>query len=433
VPALVALCAGFVAPTHAVADARPEALAVDVARLWRSSHRTVMVGDVAHYRFDLAVGPGRYDVIRIHRVVRESRPFRPRPADGAIVLLPGSANFFESIFIPPLISSVPARDRSVAVFLAQHDIDVWGIDYGWALVPAETTDFDFMRGWGVEKDTRHVETALSLIREVRQRTSQDSGRLDLLGYSYGGVIAYSIAGRETRRPRARRHVEGLIVADVPMAIEDPSVRAYYCGLAASDQARVAAGEYQDDSGSVANLLGGLAIAEPEGDSPIAPGFTNLQLALVFGAETWVLDGNPTFWHFVGGDLDAAGLAFDLRYTEPRLWLDLLQSLPAYMPRQQALDLDTMFCGTTDVPFDDRLGDIRVPLLYAGTGGGLGEAGYFTTTLTASDDVTLFTVRLQSEDLRMLDFGHGDLFLAGEARELAWRRILDWLVEHRSRS
>ena len=27
-------------------------------------------GDLAHFRYDVAVGPGQFDVIRLHRVVR---------------------------------------------------------------------------------------------------------------------------------------------------------------------------------------------------------------------------------------------------------------------------------------------------------------------------------------------------------------------------
>ncbi len=94
------------------------------------SDRTVLGGNIAHYRFDVVVGPGQFDVIRLHRVVREQVPHHPvRTVDG-VLLLPGAPNFFESIFMEPLISQVVAWDRSIAVFLAKNDVDVWGMDYG---------------------------------------------------------------------------------------------------------------------------------------------------------------------------------------------------------------------------------------------------------------------------------------------------------------
>ncbi|MGB7589605.1 MAG: hypothetical protein WBO19_00010 [Terriglobia bacterium] len=84
----------------------------------KHSDRTVLHGDIVHYRFDVVVGPGKFDVIRLHRVVREAQPYHPiRTVDG-VLLLPGSPNYFEAIFMAPLISSVPAWDRSIAVFLA---------------------------------------------------------------------------------------------------------------------------------------------------------------------------------------------------------------------------------------------------------------------------------------------------------------------------
>jgi hypothetical protein len=241
-----------------------------------------------------------------------------------------------------------------------------------------------------------------------------------------------VAGKETRLPPARRHLKGLVVADVPMKFQDAEVRDFYCRAAASDQSRMEAGEYQDGSGAFANAMGDLAAADPVGGSPLVPGFTNAQLALVFGAQTSVFDGNLISWHFVGGGIDPeTGLARGLTYTESGLWLDLLRSLPPYMPLRQALDLDTMFCGNEDVTFDDHLGDIRLPLLYAGAPGGYGEYGEYTTTLTASDDVQTFTVQVdEPPPTRALGFGHGDLFLARDARELAWERVRQWLVDHR---
>lgn len=52
---------------------------------------------------------------------------------------------------------------------------VWIMD--WALVPAETTDVYFMKGWGVVKDSQHATIALGLARWIRGFSGQGFGPL----------------------------------------------------------------------------------------------------------------------------------------------------------------------------------------------------------------------------------------------------------------
>jgi pimeloyl-ACP methyl ester carboxylesterase len=300
------------------------------------------------------------------------------------------------------------------------------MDYGWALVPAETTDFDFMKGWGVEKDTRHAEVALSLARQIRGITDQGFDPLHVLGFSYGGIIAYSLAGEETQQSHLLRNVKGIVVGDVALKFKEKSLRDYYCSDIAQYQSMLEAGVYNDDTGVFLKQVSDLALSSPDDGSPIVPGFTNYQLALVFGANTGLLNGQ--FWHFVGGYLDANGIPSDLRFTEARLWLDLLQNIPPHCTVQADFDVDATFCGKPNVPFDDHLGEIAVPILFVGTGGGFGEEGYYTTTLTDSRDVTKFTVSVTGD--RATDFGHADQFLSKDAQALVWQPILNWLKGHR---
>ena len=39
--------------------------------------REPVVGDIVHYSFKVRVGSGRYDIIGLHRVVKEKAPYRP--------------------------------------------------------------------------------------------------------------------------------------------------------------------------------------------------------------------------------------------------------------------------------------------------------------------------------------------------------------------
>jgi pimeloyl-ACP methyl ester carboxylesterase len=387
----------------------------------KHSDRTVLGDDIVHYRYTVTVGPGKYDVIRLHRVIKERHPHHPdRTVDG-VLMLPGSPNFIESIFMEPLISQVPAWDRSVSVFLAQNGIDVWGMDYGWALVPEETTDFSFMKGWGIAKDSRHAEAALTVARWIRGSTGQGLAPLHLLGFSWGAVLVYPIAAEEARMPPFLRNVKGIIVADVALKYPSGSAEAASaCNDLASIQALIDQGVYHAGDGAFLTRIGNLAVSDPEGASADLPGLTNYQAGLYIAA------GN--MWHFAGGVFGDNGMPVDLRFTEPRLFFDVLKVLPPYTP--VITDLAASQCGKTDLPFNDHLAQITVPILYVGARGGFGESGYYTTTLTGSKDITRFTVQLLPDDQRLYDFGHADLFTAAIAETKVWRPILDWLVAHR---
>ena len=395
----------------------------------RHVDRTVLGEDIVHYRYDVVVGPGRFDVIRLHRIVREKQAYKPIHTVGAVLLLPGGPNYFEAIFMAPLISQVPAWDQSITVFLAKNKVDVWGMDYSWAQVPAKQKNFKFMKDWGVERDSQHAQIALALARAIRSGTGQGSSRIEVLGFSYGGAVAYAAVGDETQQPRALRNIKGLISADMPMRFQEQFLRDYYCTWMAADQVNLDAGIYHDDGGVFDTQLYDLAMSAPDDPSPFFQGLTNFLAIEFVGASTWLLNGSPIFWHFVAGYLDENGTPTDLRYTDSRVWRDLVGHVPPHFPMRADWDTDALFCGV-DVPFAGHLQQIAVPILYVGAAGGFGTYGYYTTTLTASTDITKFTVQFQPDDQRMVDFAHGDLFLAKDADKLVWKPILDWIVAHR---
>jgi len=294
------------------------------------------------------------------------------------------------------------------------------------LVPPERTDFNFMNGWGLERDIQHTEIALSIARWIRGFTGQGFGRLHLLGFSWGVQIAYSVAGEETQKPHFLRNVKGIIPVDSSMKYDYEPFRVDSCDAAAYYQGLLDAAVYQSDDGVFLKQVGDLAESAPDDPSPFVPGFTNYQFALFVGASGELA-------HFVGGEFDEeTGIPEDLLYTEDWLWVDLLQAVPPYVPIQALRDFSAVQCNEVDVPFDDHLGEIAIPILYVGAAGGEGQYGYYTTTLTASKDVTKFTVQLRPDEERMVDFGHADLFLARDAETLVWKPILDWIIAHRSK-
>ena len=389
--------------------------------------RTVVHGDIAHYRMDVVAGPGKFDVIRLHRVVREQQPNQPIQTKDAVMLLPGNPTSFEMLYMQPSFSSVPTWDRSIAVFLAKNDIDVWGIDYGWALVPLETTNFGFMKGWDVWKDAEHARIALSIARWMRGSFWQRVDPLYVAGLSYGALIAYSVAGEDAQLPAYSRNVKAIIPLDWGVRLQEASDRAGACDMLAADLAKLHAGVYQNDFGAFGKQLADLAKSAPSAKpSLLDPELTNYQAALLAGSS-----GQPPIsWHFVGGYLDEHGIPTDLRYTEAPLYLDILGMMPPYYPTQLDADVDAMFCAGAEVPFEDHLARITVPILYIGAAGGFGQYGDYTTTLTSSKDVTKRLVKFLAPEQRMMDFGHADMVAAKNAETLVWKPILDWIKAHR---
>lgn len=166
----------------------------------KTIERTVLVDDIAWYRVDLRVGPGPHDTIRLHRIVREQAPWHPIAAPRGVFLTHGDGWGFNATFLGNLAAPGIDADQNLPVYLAKADVDVWGLDFRWALVPAGTTDLSFMADWGFDTSLADLDLALTTARWTRLATGSGFSRLHLLGYSRGG------RDRRPRPGRARRSV-----------------------------------------------------------------------------------------------------------------------------------------------------------------------------------------------------------------------------------
>ena len=104
---------------------------------------------IAHYSYVLKVGEGEYDNIKLHRVIRETEPYRPIKTCKNLFFQHGDGIGFAGMMLYGYLAPSVPDEESVAIFLAQNDVDVWGIDQNWQLVPPGVTDFDFMKDWGI--------------------------------------------------------------------------------------------------------------------------------------------------------------------------------------------------------------------------------------------------------------------------------------------
>jgi hypothetical protein len=384
--------------------------------------REQVAGDVYHYRFEIRVGPGPYDVIGFHRVVRERRPGRPIRTRRSIFLVHGSGMGFENSFLAP--ESAPP-DHSLPAWLAAGDVDVWGMDAGWTRVPSDAVDFTAFADWGGEKDADHLGIALAVAQSVRTLTGSGARRMHLLSWSRGVLASMIHLGRESQWPPGLRHVDGYIAVDSSvLKTDDETMRLTDCAQAAHYQSLIDAGTYQDQSGILVNTLGLLARIDPDGASPIVPGFTNMQLLLYWGAATAVVLGGEGPFHLVAGAFDGFGVPTGFQFVPVERFLDFADGWAPFQPNRVELDLRTSNCDEVDVSWDDHLADITNPILFIGAGGGIGPAGNYVNTLVGSDEVASLIV--STAPVPEIDFGHVDLFYGTNAPELVWQPILDWI-------
>src|SRR4051794_36653395 len=89
--------------------------------------RQPLGGDVFLYQFLVRVGHAPNAVLRVSRVVRETRPWAPRPTHHAVMLLHGDFATFVTNFAPT--AGTPASPApGLAPYLARAGVDVWGVD-----------------------------------------------------------------------------------------------------------------------------------------------------------------------------------------------------------------------------------------------------------------------------------------------------------------
>ena len=148
--------------------------------------------------------------------------------------------------------------------MASNGIDVWGMDFAWTLVPLETTDFTFMKDWGIERDVDHTLAAMSVARLIRGLTGQGLGRMNLLGYSYGVGVAMQLQGVKPSSTQYLQDVKGLVAVDQVMKYSDAdeSSRQSVCKAAAAIKKQMDDGIYQNSGGVTFGRFGNLATTAP---------------------------------------------------------------------------------------------------------------------------------------------------------------------------
>jgi hypothetical protein len=151
--------------------------------------------------------------------------------------------------------------------------------------------------------------------------------------------------------------------------------------------------------------------------------------MLFGSATHLFFPYTPWYHFVAGEFDELGTPTGFQFTTDQAWFEFMVNACAYEAVLFELNYFQIMCDSEDVPWDDYLGEITVPIFGIGAAGGLGKLSGYTIGLTASTDVTTTIVELYSPDHIAADYGHIDIFIADNAQSLVWMPVLDWINDH----
>lgn len=384
-------------------------------------------GDVWHWQFLLRVGDEPNARLRIHRVVRERAPFFPRPTTGGVMMTAGDFADFESNFAPSL-DVEPSTFTGMATWLAERNIDVWGLDRRGPSAPADADLSDFAT-MGLEQALGDIGTALAFARGIRLVTDGKVDRLTFIGFSRGGQLGYYYAAREGALPPWQRHLEGLVPLDVfaSIAPEDEDIRQTFCAIAASEYQAVADG-FVDTGNSFNVEVGALAVSAPDEQTPFQffwPGYTNREVFMEFLGQTYFFFPPSAHYH-LAAPLLQGGVAVDFRDSDYQRLATWLMDAPPFSSQLEAADTDAMACGDSP-PVDLSLADIHIPLLAIIAEGGYGTSALHSTTQVGSSDVTVLMISRGRDVFE--EFGHADILYGRDAATLAWQPLLAWLRAH----
>ena len=425
-----------------------------------SLDRRHLVDDIYEYTLVLKVGPGEFDTIGIHRVVKERRPYCPIKSPRGIMMIHGDTCDFRSGFLMSTQSGEVPIKHSLAIYLAQRSIDVWGIDLRWTFVPDNypgpveipycyVDGCEFMKNWDTALHLKDIRTAVRIAKMVRGLTGSGFGKMFMLGHSRGAQLTYAYANEETQLPWWRQSLRGIIPVEMVYKfnpVEEELINAA-CTRLGVLEALLDSGTCYSDEAVTLKYIAYLAATYPGEDSPFSPQFletpmTNEQFTLFVLSATYLTYEPPMsppvpFYHYCAGtfsnpnpypDGDYPFYPADLQFTNSDYMLEFAFAVPSFQSLGEIIDGEAIMCSES-TPYDDYLDQIETPVFYVGAAGGFGAYGEYVLELLGSTDKQSLIVQLYPTEAVALDYGHIDPLYADNAESEVWKPIVEWIERH----
>jgi dienelactone hydrolase len=137
---------------------------------------------ISEWKFTAVVGKSPFDKIGLHRLAKGPKP--PEHPDAVVLYLPGTNMNGEVALEDP--------KYSFQVYLAEHGVDVWAMDYRTHFIPAATPESDLaeLAGWTNNLFESDIDAAAKFVTEKSGRS-----RIFVAGFSRGVEFAYLFAAR----------------------------------------------------------------------------------------------------------------------------------------------------------------------------------------------------------------------------------------------
>jgi pimeloyl-ACP methyl ester carboxylesterase len=153
---------------------------------------------IYEWKFEATVGKSPFDKIALHRVAKGPNP--PTQPDAVVLYLPGTNMNGEVALEDPRYS--------FQVYLAEHGVDVWSMDYRTHFIPPQTPESDLseLAGWTNDLFESDIDAAAKFVAEKSGRS-----RIFVAGFSRGVEFAYLFAAKHYPE-----RVAGIIALDGSM-------------------------------------------------------------------------------------------------------------------------------------------------------------------------------------------------------------------------
>ena len=135
---------------------------------------------IYEWTFQATVGKSPFDKIALHRVAKGPNP--PAHPEAVVLYLPGTNMNGEVALDDPRYS--------FQVYLAEHGVDVWSMDYRTHFIPPQTPQSDLaeLAGWTNDLFESDIDAAAKFVSEKSGRS-----RIFVAGFSRGVEFAYLFA------------------------------------------------------------------------------------------------------------------------------------------------------------------------------------------------------------------------------------------------
>jgi hypothetical protein len=372
-----------------------------------SSRIGLVSGNVAKYKIKVKVGSGEYDNIILTNYVQEESPW--------------STNINKNLIILPGQGLTEKFYSDMAIYYAKQGYSAFILDRRETNVPSNVTDFSFMENWTVEEYLKDTNEGIVASRKHTAYLSGEPAKkinLTAIGHSHGALLitAYEASKYDNSE---RGSIDKVVPVDIIIKY-DPEEVDFIQGQAQEFDAiseSIKNGTYDDIDMANMMAVASLAYADPQGNSPVQPGLTNMQLFRLMASQTYAFSEHPYTpdYHYWSGDLSSLYYVDENRLLEVTLTGGAVPHPPKYLDQYMS-----GLMGNIE-GYEINASRIDSPLLYVGLGGGFGDYGswwYVNEVGNTNNRVTSMTWN---------DQGHGSIALDYNAPEL-WALIGDWIED-----